>query len=387
MGTGRVYPAVPGPHDRVHFFDQQRHHRQVGRWYGALSVVAVLAAGVPLSLVVTPLAVLLTAIVFRAAQLAGGEPGPIPGANLVVTAARGVIKSVGEGRLPPVDPALAAVMILPGALVMIALWLVVRKLLTKHRIGDPAIGPGTRDVVATDLEEHQLRNLVEEMAIAGGTPVPRLRLIDGSAANAAALGTTPADATLVVSRALLDRLDRDETQAVVGHLVASVGNGDLELALRLLSVQQALGLLTAVLDAPFGPRARRILGQLLLSAIGSPRANPAELTQSLTLSAAGEAEDLAGYLARVSHGPAGALRLVLRIPLLPFFFIAATARITAIMMTWAVFGPAFAAVWRRRRRLADAWRCSLPGTPTRWPVRSSAWRAPSIIWPEQSVRR
>ena len=52
-------------------------------------------------------------------------------------------------------------------------------------------------------------------------------LLDGEVANAAVVGSSPADAVVVVSRRLLDEMDRDETQGVLAHLIASIGNGDL----------------------------------------------------------------------------------------------------------------------------------------------------------------
>jgi hypothetical protein len=48
-------------------------------------------------------------------------------------------------------------------------------------------------------------------------------LLDGAVANTAVLGSSHDDAVVLVSRRLLDELDRDETQAVVGHLVGAAG--------------------------------------------------------------------------------------------------------------------------------------------------------------------
>jgi Zn-dependent protease with chaperone function len=356
-----IYPPIPGPADRVHFLDEQRHHRRVGRRYAGLGILAVLVAGLPMSLVVTPLVVLVTAVAVRVTEMASGEAGLLPGAELVMAAGRRAIDSLSEGRVPSLQPSLVLGMVLPGALAVLALWLVVRRLLSKGKTDGVLKALGTRDTLPGDAEEHQLRNLAEEMAIVAGLPAPGLRLIDGSAANAAAIGTGPDDAVLIVGRGLLDRLDRDETQAIIGHLVASVGNGDLGVARFLLSIQQTLGVLTAVLDAPFGPRSRRLLGQLFLTAVGSRHSDPAMLSNALTGSATGEAEDLSEFVE--ARGKIGALGWLLRLPLLPFFFIAATARITAILMSSAVFGPAFAALWRRRRRLADAMAVQLTRNP------------------------
>ena len=65
-------------------------------------------------------------------------------------------------------------------------------------------GPGRPD--PDDVEERQLVNLVEEMALAAGVPPPRVRLVDADDANAAVVGRSVDDATLVVPRGLLTEL-------------------------------------------------------------------------------------------------------------------------------------------------------------------------------------
>ena len=75
-------------------------------------------------------------------------------------------------------------------------------------------------------------------------------------ADAAAIGTGPDDATVIVTRRLLDELDRDETQGVLGYLIGSIGNGDLRVGVLILSVFQTLGVLATVLDLPISGQAR-----------------------------------------------------------------------------------------------------------------------------------
>ena len=102
-------------------------------------------------------------------------------------------------------------------------------------------------------------NVVAEMAIAAGLPPPRVLLLDIAVANAAAVGSAPDDAVVLVSRPVLDRLDRDETQGLLAHLIGSIGNGDLKIALRLVSVFRTFGLVSALLEAPFSSAARTAL--------------------------------------------------------------------------------------------------------------------------------
>ena len=123
----------------------------------------------------------------------------------------------------------SSLLVLPGALAIFALWLANRRLLRDVAIGHALEQTGSRAPNERDLEERQLRNVVEEMAIAAGLQPPRLRVIDSEVVNAGAVGVGVDDATVLVTRGLLDKLDRDETQAVVGHVVGSIGNGDLKI--------------------------------------------------------------------------------------------------------------------------------------------------------------
>ncbi|HSK98733.1 MAG TPA: M48 family metallopeptidase [Rubrobacteraceae bacterium] len=76
-----------------------------------------------------------------------------------------------------------------------------------------------------------LFNVVEEMAIAAGLPMPKVYLIDDSAPNAFATGRDPEHATVAVTSGLLEKLDRDELQGVVAHEMAHVGNFDIRYAM------------------------------------------------------------------------------------------------------------------------------------------------------------
>ncbi len=101
------------------------------------------------------------------------------------------------------------------------------------------------------------------MAVAAGVKSPRVLIIESDAVNAAAMGTDIDDATVLVTRGLLDKLDRDETQAVIGHVIGSVGNGDLRIASIIFSIYQTWGALTILMHAPVRPhRASRRVARL-----------------------------------------------------------------------------------------------------------------------------
>lgn len=88
----------------------------------------------------------------------------------------------------------------------------------------------------TDLGERRLLNVVEEMAIASGVPVPEIFILPDPAINAFAAGHGPGDTAIGVTRGAIERLTRDELQGVIGHEFSHILHGDMRLNLRLMGV-------------------------------------------------------------------------------------------------------------------------------------------------------
>ena len=89
----------------------------------------------------------------------------------------------------------------------------------------------------TDLSLRRLRNVVEEIAIASGVPMPALFVLEHEAGiNAFAAGYAPSDAAVAVTRGALDRLNRDELQGVIAHEFSHILNGDMRLNIRLMGL-------------------------------------------------------------------------------------------------------------------------------------------------------
>jgi Zn-dependent protease with chaperone function len=87
----------------------------------------------------------------------------------------------------------------------------------------------------TDLKRKRLLNIVEEMAIASGVPMPEVYVLEQEPGiNAFAAGHTPANAAVTVTQGALDRLSRDELQGVIGHEFSHVLNGDMRLNVQLM---------------------------------------------------------------------------------------------------------------------------------------------------------
>jgi Zn-dependent protease with chaperone function len=87
-----------------------------------------------------------------------------------------------------------------------------------------------------DPLERRLLNIVEEMAVASGTPVPPVYVLDETGINAFAAGLSLNDAVIAVTRGTLETLDRDELQGVIAHEFSHIFNGDMRMNIRLMGV-------------------------------------------------------------------------------------------------------------------------------------------------------
>jgi Zn-dependent protease with chaperone function len=101
-----------------------------------------------------------------------------------------------------------------------------------EQLGGRLLHPDTRD-----HNERVLLNVVEEMAIASGTPTPPVYLLEQEPGiNAFAAGFSPNDAVVGVTRGAVEQLDRDELQGVIAHEFSHIMNGDMRLNIRLMGV-------------------------------------------------------------------------------------------------------------------------------------------------------
>jgi Zn-dependent protease with chaperone function len=111
-----------------------------------------------------------------------------------------------------------------------------------RQLGGRLIDPGT-----TDLAERRLLNVVEEMALASGTPVPSVFVLDQEGSiNAFAAGFGPGDAVVTVSRGCLAYLTRDELQGVIAHEFSHILNGDMRFNIRLIGLLHGILLLALI---------------------------------------------------------------------------------------------------------------------------------------------
>jgi Zn-dependent protease with chaperone function len=111
-----------------------------------------------------------------------------------------------------------------------------------QQLGGTLVEPDTNDPL-----RRRLRNVVEEMAIASGVPVPEIYVLDKEEGiNAFAAGYSPSDAAIAVTRGTLENLSRDELQGVVAHEFAHILNGDMRLNIRLIGLLFGILVMTVI---------------------------------------------------------------------------------------------------------------------------------------------
>ncbi|MFW6244960.1 MAG: M48 family metallopeptidase [Fibrobacterota bacterium] len=127
--------------------------------------------------------------------------------------------------------------------------------LVAQMLGGRLVVPSTND-----LQERRLLNVVEEMAIASGVPVPSVFILEENGINAFAAGYGIDDTVVAVTKGCLDTLDRDELQGVIAHEFSHILNGDMKLNLRLTGILYGLYVLA-------------VIGYTLLRLFGSSRSS------------------------------------------------------------------------------------------------------------------
>lgn len=122
-------------------------------------------------------------------------------------------------------------------------------------LGGRLLQQETRDPV-----ERKILNIVEEMAIASGVPVPPVYLMDEEGINAFAAGWSPNDAVIGVTKGCVEALSRDELQGVIAHEFSHILNGDMKLNIRLMGILYGIFFLS-------------ILGEILIRSISYSSGN------------------------------------------------------------------------------------------------------------------
>jgi Zn-dependent protease with chaperone function len=186
----------------LNFFEAQDRARRTTRWLVVVYVVA------------TVLIVAGVTLVVGAALYLLGSPAPPPDHGVLLATA-----------------ALATLLIVGSTLYRTAALSAGGSRVATEMGGTP-VPPDVQDPL-----RRRLRNIVEEMSIASGVPVPDIYVLEAEdGINAFAAGYTPGDAAIAVTRGALDVLDRDELQGVIAHEFSHILNGDMRINIRMMGV-------------------------------------------------------------------------------------------------------------------------------------------------------
>ena len=366
MITQSSSAIVAGPLNRESFFQAQRRSRRATWRLSFASALAAAVMGIPLALTITPVLYALALIIADIISIWLPLPAVFwQQANDVARYGMVFFSWLTQGQSAHLQSLAvgAAVLLLPGAAFSVALCLGVNALFRRAGVGGALLALNAREPNPSDLKELQLSDVVQEMAIAAGLLAPRIMLINARTPNATVIGTSPKDARIVVSRGLLDQLNRDELEGALAHLIASIGNGDLGIAFRVTSIFETSGLLVALVDSPFGPRARRTLWRILRYALRGKRdadANSQEagaVADLLTRDAALGSGDLA---AANKNFALSSIRIFL---LFPILLTNMTIKLSLWFFSFALLGPCISLLWHTRVYLADASAVQLTRNP------------------------
>ncbi|MEN0077204.1 MAG: M48 family metalloprotease [Paracraurococcus sp.] len=356
------------PVARTSFAAEQARRRRQARLWGLLCLALAAGIGAALSTIAGPLLLILAAAGLRLLAWLGLAPTAMRHAlhglegwtaGHLRALDRGfdlLAAAQGPGELPMALAAMlgGAGLLLPGMLAAMLLWAGLARFYRRSAAASAAADLRARPPRREDAEEHQLGNILAELALAAGQPVPRLLLVDAPEPNAGAFGASHREAVVIATRGLLERLDRRQTQGVVAHLLAATGQGDLRLAAAVEAVLGTVGAMVLVFDLPFRRGAWTTLRDLLLALAGGlPAAEADRLRAGLAASASAGSMDAMNRVLGIADRwpPFGALLVA---PLIPWVLLTLAQKLLVALWMLFVFGWPLGLLWRTRRYRADA---------------------------------
>ncbi|MCC5881081.1 MAG: M48 family metallopeptidase [Halomonas sp.] len=239
------------------FFGAQARARRLTLWLMLLLLVAVLGM----------IAAAVAVVALAMALLDGGQQGGDPLALLL-------------------DPWLLGA-VAGGVVLVVGLSSMARhfQLRAGGAVVAEALGGRPLNADTRDADERRLLNVVEEMAIAAGLPVPAVYLLDEPGINAFAAGHTPQDAAIGITQGAIRSLSRDELQGVIAHEFSHILHGDMRLNMRLVALL-------------YGILVIGLVGRMLLRGMATRRAvrSSRQGNGHMVLLAAGVALMLVGFI-------------------------------------------------------------------------------------------
>jgi Zn-dependent protease with chaperone function len=329
--------------ERESFFDAITRHRRAAWQVHAVSLLASAVVALVVALLLSPLFYVAISLACDLANLV------VPTINFA-----GLVFERISPMMDAPDRVTASQWLefgflaaLPGLVFMFAVLVVTRRAVVMSGLLEGA----QFTVVAPDaleLAEQRVRNVVGELAIAAGLPEPRVLIAHWPSQNGAVFGSHEGAAVIVVSRSLIQSVNRAEMQAVAAHLVGSIANGDVAIGVRVATTLGVFGLI-ARLGGAFTQRASMARLLRVLSRV-TFRPSPA--------AARAYVEEIAQPFRDDEAAPAGASaatatdwRTIAWMPFAGTIF--ATGFFGGIVSLFAL-EPLVSFAWRRRKYLADA---------------------------------
>jgi Zn-dependent protease with chaperone function len=225
--------------DRESFLSALARHRRASWRVTAACAVAVIVLALVVAILMAPLLYSLIGLGFDAVNLATPTPDLMRwlGRLLEPLFASKHVSAIGLVRV-------GVIAALPGLVLMGAAAWALGHIWMTSPLFDAGDLPG-RSPDRRVLAEEQLANVVEEMAIAAGIPVPRIVVLPGGL-NAAACGRDQAHVTLIVGEALPACLGREQMEGMIAHLIASIADGDMTIGIRVTTTLALFGLVARV---------------------------------------------------------------------------------------------------------------------------------------------
>lgn len=243
---------------------------------------------------------------------------------------------------------LAVVAALPGMVAVLLLLFTLRRIVREAEAGgvqELALRAPNPSVLA----EQRLANVVTEMAIAANIKLPRVVIVESDAVNAGVYGPDDETATVLVSSALLVKLDRARIQAVAGHLVGLIANGDVLQGMRVAQSLSLFGFVARLSDGIVDPPAWSRLWQTMREALkaGASSADARLILELTNPFGSVQSNRSAGGNTSNKFTWREWIRMPLYGPVVISGFFGG-------MVSSVLLEPLLALVWRRRKYLADA---------------------------------
>ncbi|QRY81802.1 M48 family metallopeptidase [Pseudomonas sp. PDNC002] len=147
-----------------------------------------------------------------------------------------------RASLPDPELYLSVAAVIVGVVVLGALYKQVQ-LSAGGKVVAESLGGRLLNLSAGNADERRLLNVVEEMALASGSPVPPVYVLEDGSINAFAAGLSPRDAVIGITRGAIEQLDRNELQGVIAHEFSHIHHGDMLLNTRLTALLHGMLLL------------------------------------------------------------------------------------------------------------------------------------------------